>query len=124
MEAPSDSFVAPAALPASSLPPPVVPPPTSTSATPAPAPSSLPLPALEVPLVVATAMEVDAGEEKPLEKELFLAAESGATNVFASLAPTDLAAALSLRNEDGRSLIHIAAASGHPKASTVASPCD
>ncbi|KAF7067764.1 hypothetical protein CFC21_073607, partial [Triticum aestivum] len=53
---------------------------------------------------MAAAMEVDAGGEKPSEKELFLAAESGAAGVFSSLAPADLAAALSLRNEDGRSL--------------------
>ncbi|VAI22134.1 unnamed protein product [Triticum turgidum subsp. durum] len=55
-------------------------------------------------------MEVDAGGEKPSEKELFLAAESGDASVFASLAPADLAAALSLRNEDGRSLVHAVAA--------------
>ncbi|KAM0881259.1 hypothetical protein ACQ4PT_033053 [Festuca glaucescens] len=55
-------------------------------------------------------MEVDAGEEKPSEKELFLAAESGDADAFSSLAPADLAAALSLRNEDGRSLLHVVTA--------------
>ena len=65
---------------------------------------------------MAAAMEVDAGEEKPSEKDLFRAAESGDADAFSSLAPADLAAALSLRNEDGRSLLHVAAASGHPKA--------
>ncbi|KAI5009516.1 hypothetical protein ZWY2020_011653 [Hordeum vulgare] len=109
MEAPPDSSVAPAAPPASSLPLPVAPPPALASATPA-APSSLPPPAPEVPSVVAAAMEVDAVGEKPSEKEIFLATESGAASVFASLAPADLATALSLRNEDGRSLVHVAAA--------------
>ncbi|XP_044955036.1 transcription regulator FGM4-like [Hordeum vulgare subsp. vulgare] len=51
-------------------------------------------------------------------QELFLAAESGAASVFASLSPTDLAAALSLRNEDVRSPVHVTAASGHPKVVT------
>ncbi|KAM0881262.1 hypothetical protein ACQ4PT_033053 [Festuca glaucescens] len=59
---------------------------------------------------MAAAMEVDAGEEKPSEKELFLAAESGDADAFSSLAPADLAAALSLRNEDGRSLLHVVTA--------------
>jgi 26S proteasome non-ATPase regulatory subunit 10 len=68
---------------------------------------------------MAAAMEVDAGAEKPSEKELFLAAESGDADAFSALAPADLAAALSLRNEDGRSLLHVAAASGHPKAATL-----
>ncbi|KAE8783981.1 26S proteasome non-ATPase regulatory subunit 10 [Hordeum vulgare] len=72
---------------------------------------------------MAAAMEVDAGGEKPSEKELFLAAESGAASVFASLASADLAAALSLRNEDGRSLVHavtaLVAAGGDAVASAV-----
>jgi 26S proteasome non-ATPase regulatory subunit 10 len=68
--------------------------------------------------MAAAAMELDAGEDKPSEKELFLAAESGDADAFSSLAPADLAAALALRNEDGRSLLHVAAASGHPKAAT------
>ncbi|KAI4993081.1 hypothetical protein ZWY2020_007394 [Hordeum vulgare] len=124
MEAPPDSSVAPATPPACSLPLPVAPPPASSSGTPAPAPSSLPPPAPEVPSVVAATMEVDAGGEKPSKKELFLDAESGATSVFASLAPADLAAALSLRNEDDRSFVHVVAASSHPKASAAASPLD
>ncbi|XP_044954805.1 protein phosphatase 1 regulatory subunit 16A-like [Hordeum vulgare subsp. vulgare] len=59
----------------------------------------------------------------PSEKELFVAVESGAASVFASLSPADLAAALSLRNEDDHSLFHVAAASGHTKASAAASRC-
>ncbi|KAI5005791.1 hypothetical protein ZWY2020_033034 [Hordeum vulgare] len=124
MEAPPDSCVAPTATPASSLPRPVAPPPASASATPASAPSLLPLPTPEVPSVVAAAMEVDVDGEKPSKKDLFLVAESGAASVFASVAPADLVVALSLRNEDDRSLIHVAAASGHPKASAAASPRD
>ncbi|KAI4991198.1 hypothetical protein ZWY2020_039569 [Hordeum vulgare] len=61
---------------------------------------------------------------KPSEKELFLATESGAASVFTSLAPAELAAALSVRNEDGRSLIHVATASDHPKVSAATSPRD
>lgn len=73
---------------------------------------------------MAEAMEVDAlagGGERPSDKELFLAAESGDAAPFSSRDPASLAAALSLRNEDGRSLLHVAAASGHPKATAVAS---
>ncbi|RLN17029.1 26S proteasome non-ATPase regulatory subunit 10 [Panicum miliaceum] len=52
------------------------------------------------------AMDVDAGgggEGRPSEKELFSAAESGDASALASLTPADL----SLRNEDGRSLVHV-----------------
>ncbi|KAE8814915.1 26S proteasome non-ATPase regulatory subunit 10 [Hordeum vulgare] len=89
---------------------------------PAPAPSSLPPPASEVPSMVAAAMEVDTCRDNSSEKELFVAAESGPDNVFTSLAPADLFTALSLRNKDDRSLIHVAAASSQPKASAAASP--
>ena len=61
------------------------------------------------------AMDVDAsggGEARPSEKELFSAAESCDASALASLTPADL----SLRNEDGRSLVHVAAAAGHPQA--------
>jgi len=60
------------------------------------------------------AMDVDAGgggEARPSEKELFSAAESCDASALASLTPADL----SLRNEDGRSLVHVAAAAGHPQ---------
>ncbi|CAL4919178.1 unnamed protein product [Urochloa decumbens] len=63
---------------------------------------------------MAAAMDVDAaagGEKRLSEKELFSAAESGDASVFAFLAP----AALSLRNEDSRSLLHVAATAGHPQ---------
>ena len=61
------------------------------------------------------AMDVDAGgggEGRPSAKELFSAAESCDASALASLTPADL----SLRNEDGRSLVHVAAAAGHPQA--------
>ncbi|KAJ1254179.1 hypothetical protein BS78_K109000 [Paspalum vaginatum] len=64
------------------------------------------------PPLMAAAMEVDAaagGERRPSEKELFRAAESGEASAFASLTPADL----SLRNEDGRSLLHVATAAGN-----------
>jgi 26S proteasome non-ATPase regulatory subunit 10 len=64
---------------------------------------------------MAAAMDVDragGGERRPSEKELFRAAESGEAAAFSSLATADL----SLRNEDGRSLLHVAAAAGHPQA--------
>ncbi|KAG8061056.1 hypothetical protein GUJ93_ZPchr0003g18622 [Zizania palustris] len=70
---------------------------------------------------MAAAMDVDgaaAGGERPSEKELFQAAETGDAAAFSTLAPADLAAALSLRNEDGRSLLHVAAAFGHAKVVT------
>ena len=77
-------------------------------------PSSLSRTRTKHPLMAA-AMDVDragGGERRPSEKELFRAAESGDAAAFASLAPADL----SLRNEDGRSLLHVAAAAGHPQA--------
>ncbi|RLN40065.1 26S proteasome non-ATPase regulatory subunit 10 [Panicum miliaceum] len=61
------------------------------------------------------AMDVDAGsggEGRPSEKDLFSAAESGDASALASLTPADL----SLRNKDSRSLVHVAAAAGHPQA--------
>jgi 26S proteasome non-ATPase regulatory subunit 10 len=61
---------------------------------------------------MAAEMDVDAaagGESRPSEKELFGAAESGDVSAFASLTAADL----SLRNEDGRSLVHVAATAGH-----------
>jgi len=71
---------------------------------------------------MAAAMDVDragGGERRPSEKELFRAAESGDAAAFASLAPADL----SLRNEDGRSLLHVAAAAGHPQVVLALAQC-
>jgi 26S proteasome non-ATPase regulatory subunit 10 len=72
---------------------------------------------------MAAAMDIDAAsaaaagsENRPSDKVLFRAAESGDAAAFASLSPADLAAVLSLRNEDGRSLLHVAVAAGKPQA--------
>lgn len=49
------------------------------------------------------------------DDDLFRAAESGDASVFRSLSSVQMAKLLSLRNEDGRSLLHVAASSGHPE---------
>lgn len=54
-------------------------------------------------------MEVDS----PKAEELFRAAEAGDSQAFRSLSGDDLQRARSLRNEDGRSLLHVAASFGH-----------
>lgn len=59
-------------------------------------------------------MEVDT-ENREEEKDLFQAAEEGNSSVFESLSPQSLSKSLSLRNEDVRSLLHVAASSGHSK---------
>lgn len=59
-------------------------------------------------------MEIDAPEShsRPIEDEdLFRAAESGDTSVFLALSPEQLTKALSLTNEDGRSVLHVAVSS-------------
>ncbi|KAI9124788.1 hypothetical protein K1719_004115 [Acacia pycnantha] len=62
-------------------------------------------------------MEVDRPkpEQQPVVKaaDLFKAAENGDVATFQSLSPENLSKALSLRNEDERSLLHVAASSGH-----------
>ncbi|KAF5180999.1 Ankyrin repeat family protein, partial [Thalictrum thalictroides] len=47
------------------------------------------------------------------EKELFDAAEKGDSSIFKSLSPSQLQKASTFRNEDGRSLLHVSASSGH-----------
>lgn len=56
-------------------------------------------------------MEIDS---PPLKTEdLFKASEAGDSSVFKAMSKDQLSKALSLRNEDGRSLFHVAASSGH-----------
>ncbi|EXB65070.1 26S proteasome non-ATPase regulatory subunit 10 [Morus notabilis] len=45
-------------------------------------------------------------------QDLFKAAETGDSSAFTSLSKEELSKSLSLRNEDGRSLLHVAASSG------------
>jgi 26S proteasome non-ATPase regulatory subunit 10 len=58
-------------------------------------------------------MEVDSENIK--EKDLFKAAEEGDSSIFESLSPQSLSKSFSLTNEDARSLLHVAASSGHSK---------
>lgn len=46
-------------------------------------------------------------------EELFKAAEAGDSSVFESLSQQNLLKIVSLRNEDQRSLLHVATSSGH-----------
>ncbi|KAL2349185.1 hypothetical protein Fmac_003185 [Flemingia macrophylla] len=57
-------------------------------------------------------------------KELLKAAEDGDTSAFESLSSESLSEALSLTNEDRRSLLHIAVASGHSQVVEILSSCD
>ncbi|XP_028556267.1 26S proteasome non-ATPase regulatory subunit 10 isoform X3 [Dendrobium catenatum] len=57
---------------------------------------------------MAQAMEIDA----PKKEDLFKAAESGNASFFRNLSEDELRHALSLINEDGRSLLHVAASAG------------
>jgi len=60
-------------------------------------------------------MEVDSEKKQETikEKDLFKAAEEGDSSTFESLSSESLSKALSLRNEDARSLLHVAASFGH-----------
>ncbi|GFP87318.1 26S proteasome non-ATPase regulatory subunit 10 [Phtheirospermum japonicum] len=57
-------------------------------------------------------MEIDGNQaSQPKDKDLFKAAESGDISFFKSLSEEQLLKASSLRNEDGRSLLHVAVSS-------------
>lgn len=62
-------------------------------------------------------MEMEVDREKKQhdvkEKDLFKAAEEGDAAMFQALSAETLSKALSLRNEDARSLLHVAASFGH-----------
>lgn len=66
-------------------------------------------------------MELDSKPASPEieSKDLFEAAESGDSSLFQSLSEEQLSKALSLRNEDGRSLLHVAVSSSKTKVSFV-----
>ncbi|KAK7849916.1 26s proteasome non-atpase regulatory subunit 10 [Quercus suber] len=73
-------------------------------------------------------MEIDPPNTNPeveiKDDDLFKAAESGDASTFESLSQNQLSKALSLRNEDGRSLLHVAASSSHPEVVKVLSAID
>uniref|UniRef100_A0A7N2R224 Uncharacterized protein n=1 Tax=Quercus lobata TaxID=97700 RepID=A0A7N2R224_QUELO len=73
-------------------------------------------------------MEIDPPNTKPevviKDDDLFKAAESGDASTFKSLSQNQLSKALSLRNEDGRSLLHVAVSSSHPEVVKVLSAID
>ncbi|KAK6133752.1 hypothetical protein DH2020_032463 [Rehmannia glutinosa] len=61
-------------------------------------------------------MEIDGNPASEIkDKDLFKAAESGDSSVFKSLSEEQLHKASSLRNEDGRSLLHVAVSSSQPE---------
>ncbi|KHG01708.1 ankrd52 [Gossypium arboreum] len=49
------------------------------------------------------------------EKDLFKAAEKGDSSIFKSLSQDHLTKSVKLRNEDARSLLHVAVSSAHPE---------
>jgi hypothetical protein len=61
------------------------------------------------------AMEIDY----PKPEDLFCAAEKGDASLFQNLPEDSLARARSLRNEDGRSLLHVASSFGHSPVSSL-----
>lgn len=73
------------------------------------------------PVTAKMEMEIDPPANPPEAadaKLLFTAAESGDAAAFSNLSPDQLRHARSLRNDDRRSLLHVAAASGHAEVNT------
>ena len=61
-------------------------------------------------------MEMETSKETEIKaSELFKAAELGNTSLFSSFSKDQLAKFLSFRNDDGRSLLHVAASSAQSK---------
>ena len=56
------------------------------------------------------------------EEDLFRAAAAGESRIFSSLSRQQLQLSRSLRNEDGRSLLHVAASSGHTEVKSLPIP--
>ncbi|KAF5938903.1 hypothetical protein HYC85_023162 [Camellia sinensis] len=75
-------------------------------------------------------MEIDppkkpeVGAEAIKDDDFFNAAENGDSSFFEALSHDQLLKALSLRNEDCRSLLHVAASSAHPKVVKILSAAD
>ncbi|KMT09011.1 hypothetical protein BVRB_6g137170 isoform B [Beta vulgaris subsp. vulgaris] len=68
---------------------------------------------------------MDAREDTEMAaKEVFKAAEIGDTSVFKSFSDDKLSKFLSLRNDDGRSLLHVAASSTHSEVVEILAEAD
>lgn len=66
-------------------------------------------------------MEIDPPKQAQLQikdEDLFKAAEAGDFSIFKALSSEHLSKALSLQNDDGRSLLHVAVSSGHLEVSS------
>ncbi|VFQ92247.1 unnamed protein product [Cuscuta campestris] len=71
------------------------------------------------------AMEIDSATPPQIkEDDLFKAAESGDSELFKSLSEDQLRKALALRNEDDRSLLHVAVSYGHAEVVNVLSAAE
>ncbi|CAL5422705.1 unnamed protein product [Camellia sinensis] len=79
---------------------------------------------------VSMEMEIDppkkleVGAEAIKDDDFFIAAENDDSSFFEALSHDQLLKALSLRNEDCRSLLHVAASSAHPKVVKILSAAD
>ncbi|KAF5931285.1 hypothetical protein HYC85_032158 [Camellia sinensis] len=79
---------------------------------------------------VSMEMEIDppkkpeVGAEAIKDDDFFNAAENGDSSFFEALSHDQLLKALSLRNEDCRLLLHVAASSAHPKVVKILSAAD
>ncbi|CAH9101014.1 unnamed protein product [Cuscuta europaea] len=71
------------------------------------------------------AMEIDSAKPTQMkDDDLFKAAESGDSELFKSLSEDQLVKALALRNEDRRSLLHVAVSSAHAEVVKILSAAD
>ncbi|XP_049405747.1 uncharacterized protein LOC125869221 isoform X1 [Solanum stenotomum] len=69
-------------------------------------------------------MESEKSSAQIKDKDLFKAAESGDSSLFKSLPKEQLFKSLSLRNEDARSLLHVAVSSGHTEVVKILAAAD
>ncbi|XP_031097114.1 26S proteasome non-ATPase regulatory subunit 10-like [Ipomoea triloba] len=71
------------------------------------------------------AMDIDSTKPTQIkDKDLFKAAESGNSELFKSLSDDQLLKALALRNEDDRSLLHVAVSSAHTEVVKILAAAD